>query len=123
MRLSQAQAWQSRITQSLASPISTKSKSYRFSVDEMFTFLKSSCSIFSKPSSWSTLDARAGGDSLLLKAGNENRYRYGLLSLHRVVNSLVCTKWLYAGMHSGALRIHKWRRRTQQRVYRTHAAR
>lgn len=76
------------------------------SVNEMLTFLRSSCSIFSKPSSWSTLEARVGGDSLLLKAGNKNRDQYDLLPSHGIARSFVYTKCLYEGMHLCAPRGH-----------------
>lgn len=72
----------------------------------MLTFLKSSCSILSKPSSWSTLEARVGGDSLLLKAGNKNRYWYDLLSSLGIARSFVYTKWLNEGMHLHAQNEH-----------------
>lgn len=41
--------------------------------ENVFTFFKSSRSIFSIPSSWSTLDARVGEESLLLGARDKRR--------------------------------------------------
>lgn len=81
---------------------------YRFSVAQKCTFLKSSCSIFSKPSSWSTLEARVGGDSLLLEVGNKNKYSKILPSSH---NSLVCTKLVCVSVLSGMPRIHKTKKK------------
>lgn len=81
---------------------------YRFSVAQKCTFLKSSCSIFSKPSSWSTLEARVGGDSLLLEVGNKNKYSQILLSSH---NSLVCTKLVCVSVLSGMPWIHKTKKK------------
>lgn len=79
---------------------------YRFSAAQKCTFLKSSCSIFSKPSSWSTLEARVGGDSLLLEVGNKNKCSQILPSSHRASSSLLCTKQLCVSVLPGMSWIH-----------------